>query len=142
MSEDMDKNIQKAIEIINKPETLQGLLNILGNTASKPSDSENPIDTKNENPYMAKDMGENTFFPKDIGENLELLQRVKDAVSVLNSNKDPRINLLKAITPFMNKKRKKAVNDCIQLLMVSQLLPAILSINNLNINNLNKSPGI
>lgn len=137
MSEDMDKNLQKAIEIISKPETLKGLLSVLGNAGSKQCDGENPTDAKNENAYTAKDTVENTLSARDIGENLELLQRVKDAVSVLNSKKDPRINLLKAITPFMNKKRKKAVNDCIQLLMVSQLLPAILSINNLN-----KSPGL
>ncbi|HHX18583.1 MAG TPA: hypothetical protein GX727_06955 [Clostridium sp.] len=128
MSEDMDKNIQKAIEMISKPETLKGLLSVLGNADNKQqSDNETSTDTKTENTPLAK----------DLGDNLELLQRVKEAVSVLDSRKDPRINLLTAITPFMNKKRKKAVNDCIQLLRVSQLLPTILSISNLN-----KSPGI
>jgi hypothetical protein len=114
--------------MISKPETLKGLLSVLGNADNKQqSDNETSTDTKTENTPLAK----------DLGDNLELLQRVKEAVSVLDSRKDPRINLLTAITPFMNKKRKKAVNDCIQLLRVSQLLPTILSISNLN-----KSPGI
>ena len=64
MSEDMDKNIQKAIEIINKPETLQGLLNILGNTASKPSDSENPTDTKMKTHIWQKIWGKIHFFQR------------------------------------------------------------------------------
>ncbi|NLI58365.1 MAG: hypothetical protein GX387_07580 [Clostridium sp.] len=137
MSEDMDKNIQKAIEIISNPETLNGLLSVLGNAGNKQqSNRETSTDAKNENIFpskdTSKDIGENTLLTNEIGENLELLQRVKEAVGVLNSKKDPRINLLKAITPFMNKKRKKAVNDCIQLLRVSQLLPTILNINNLN----------
>ena len=34
MSEDMDKNIQKAIEIISNPETLNGLLSVLGNAGN------------------------------------------------------------------------------------------------------------
>ncbi|MDQ2086847.1 hypothetical protein RBH29_10460 [Herbivorax sp. ANBcel31] len=129
MSEDMDKSIKQAIEMISKPETLKGLLSVLGNTDSKPStnQTQNQLSTDKKN--------ENTLLGTDMDENVELLRKVKEVVSTLDSRNDPRINLLSAITPFMNKKRQKAVNDCVQLLRVSQLLPVILKMNN------HKSPG-
>ena len=42
MSEDMDKNIQKAIEIISNPETLNGLLSVLGNAGNKQQSNRKP----------------------------------------------------------------------------------------------------
>lgn len=128
MTEDMDKNIQQAIEMLSKPEALKGLLSALGNTENKQSSTGTSTNTKTDT------KNQNTFLGNDMGENLELLRRVKEAVSVLDSRKDPRINLLTAITPFMNKKRQRAVSDCVQLLRASQLLPVMLNINSFNKN--------
>ncbi|TYQ16214.1 UNVERIFIED_CONTAM: hypothetical protein Cloal_2736 [Acetivibrio alkalicellulosi] len=124
MSDDLDKSIKQALDIISNPENLKGFLNILGNSSSSQT-----AENQTQSQPLADKTDEKSSF-EGMGENLDLLRKVQDVVSTLNTRKDPRINLLSAITPFMNKKRQRAVNDCVQLLRVSQVLPLILNFNN------------
>lgn len=118
MSDELDRSIKQAMEILSQPEKLKGMLELLGSSMGGQSSSQ-PQDeapsSKNESSAPAG----------DLANNMEFLSRAQDVMRALNSNNDPRVNLLTAVTPFLNRKRQRAVNDCIHFLRVSKLLPLL-----------------
>ncbi|MFZ5987253.1 MAG: hypothetical protein ACOYWZ_09050 [Bacillota bacterium] len=118
MSDELDRSIKQAMEILSQPEKLKGMLELLGSSMGGQSSSQ-PQDEAPSN------KNESSAPAGDLANNMEFLSRAQDVMRALNSNNDPRVNLLTAVTPFLNKKRQRAVNDCIHFLRVSKLLPLL-----------------
>lgn len=129
MNENIDNSIKQALEVLSKPDNLKNILDMLGNP-SQPSSSNESEYSKNFEPGQAPDnarLSENSNFNKEgMDINMDLMRKAQDVMRVLDSSKDPRINLLTAITPFMKKSRQQAVNDCVQFLRFSKVLPVLL----------------
>lgn len=116
MSDDINKKIGQIADMLSKdelPENLKGLIGLLANSMGK----EGPSSKAEETPPAKEDKGEKN----DMDENLEMMRKVKKVVDRLNTNNDPRVNLLTAVRPFLNSKRQKHVNNCIKLLTMSSL---------------------
>ncbi|MCX7842347.1 MAG: hypothetical protein N2489_04660 [Clostridia bacterium] len=120
MSDDFDRSLKQAMDILSKPEALKGMLDILGSSMG----SQTPSQPQNEAPANKSLSAAPALDPAN---NTEFLSRAQDVLRVLSSNSDPRVNLLTALTPFLNGKRQRAVSDCVQFLRVYQLLPILLN---------------
>jgi len=118
MSDDLNNKIQQIADILGKenmPDNVKGLLSLLasslgskdeapGKTVSEEASSEEPVKKRLE--------------PED---DTETFRKVKKVLDKFNTGNDPRMNLLHAIKPFMNNKRQKKLNNCIQLLQMTSL---------------------
>lgn len=117
MSDDLDKKIKQITDMLGQdtlPDNIKGLLNLLATASGK---EETPAKT-NEVPAVKNEKTERS----ELDENMEIMRRVKRVMDKLNSNNDPRVNLLTAIKPFLNTRRQKKVSDCIKLLQMSSLV--------------------
>ena len=120
MSDDLDKTIKQALDMLSKPENLKGILDLLGNSMGSQGSSQSQSDTSSKRNDASPPIG-------DLGNSVELLRKAQEVMGALNSRKDPRVNLLTAVTPFLNSRRQRAVSDCVQFLRISQVLPILLN---------------
>lgn len=121
MTDNSDNGLKKAMDILSKPENLKNILSLLGNTRNTPSGANSNKHTSNTNemPLITDTNNNNSEIDPD------LLYRVQKLMGSMNSNTDPRINLLYAINPFLSSKRQKALNNCIQTLRISKMASLI-----------------
>lgn len=117
MSDELDRSIKQAMEILSQPEKLKGMLELLGGSMG----NQGPSQPQGEAP---PNKNESSGSADALGNNMEFLSRAQDMMRVLNAS-DPRVNLLTAVTPFLSKNRQKRVNECVQFIRVSKLLPLL-----------------
>ncbi len=120
MNDNFDKNIKQAIDILSKPENLKNILSILGNQNNPSTDNDN-IQHNVQNDSSLNDSHNHDTKRSDSDGNIENITKMQRLISHLNSNDDPRIHLLNAITPFLSTKRQKIITNCIQALKISKL---------------------
>jgi hypothetical protein len=72
-------------------------------------------------PGMGPGMGADRPAPFSGTDINDITARLKKAINSLGNLNDPRINLLNAIRPFLNSRRQKKINNCIQLLQITSL---------------------
>lgn len=116
MSEDLNKKIKQITDILgqeNIPDNFKGLLSML----ASPPESEEPVSRPAEHIPVKEDKSQRS----EMEENLEMVRRVKKVMEHMNSNNDPKVNLLNAIRPFMSNSRQKKVNSCIKLIQMASL---------------------
>lgn len=117
MSDELDRSIKQAMEILSQPEKLKSMLDLLGGSMGNQGFAQSQAE---ESPNKS----ESSASAGDIGNNMEFLSRAQDVMRAFNAN-DPRVNLLTAVTPFLNKNRQKKVNECVQFIRISKLLPIL-----------------
>lgn len=113
MSDDLNNKIKQIADILgqeNIPDNVKGLLSALGNQVS--NNTEPDTSKSDENVQTRRN---------ETDESLDMVRKVKYVMDRLNSNTNPRINLLKAIRPFLNQSRQKKVHNCIKFLHLSSL---------------------
>lgn len=122
MSDDLNKKIKQITDILgqeNIPDNLKGLLSLLASSGGKEdSSTEREQPGKVEDPHTPK---EDKPRRSEMEESIEMVRRIKTIMDRVNTNSDPRINLLSAIKPFLNASRQKRISSCIKLLHVSSL---------------------
>ncbi len=117
MSDDLGKKVQQIAQMLgqeNAPDNLKELLALLAASlerkeedAGQAASSDSDIPEKSSN--------------TDTVINANIQDTARKALNKLNTESDPRVNLLHAIKPFMNSKRQKKIGSCIQLLQVASL---------------------
>lgn len=118
MSDDLDKKIQQIAEMLGQdkvPDNLKSLVSLFASSLNNKESS--TVKTSEEEPATEVKI-EQTASSED---NTEMVRKVKKLMSGLNTEVDPRINLLHAIKPFMNGKRQKKIGSAIQLLQMTSL---------------------
>ena len=116
MSEDLSKKIKQITDILgqeNMPDNIKGLLSLLTSTGNKEESSPKASElqtAKEEKPVRS-----------ELEESMEMISKVKKVMDRLNTNTDPRVNLLLAIKPFLNSKRQKKLSSCVNILRMSSL---------------------
>ncbi len=129
MSEDINKKIKQITDILgqeNLPDNLKNIINLFSasqeneNTErgnSKPASSEESA-AKNLSVLPPK---EEKGPSSDMEENLEMVRKIKRIVEGINSNNDPRVNLLNAMRPFLSNTRQNKIGNCIKMLQMISL---------------------
>lgn len=97
-------------ENINVPDNLSGILSLLANSASK--EQECVSEEKSLTDGTSKSCSD---------DNVELLSKVQSIMEGIRSINDPRVNLLTAISPFLNNTRQKKIGNCIKMFQMTQI---------------------
>lgn len=119
MSDEMGDKFKQIAEMLgqnsnaNIPDNVKGLLNMLSNNSTK--DESHQDDT----PQKSSTNGEST--KADTDEVIDMTRKMKKAMNMLNPPNDPKVNLLNAINPYLNKKRQKKLQTCMKLMKMGSL---------------------
>ena len=124
MSDDFSNKIKQLTEMLsqeNLPDNLKGIISLLGGQSGKedsPPKADERKDIKQERP-------ENS----ELSDNTEMFNKAMRVMNNMNLANDPRISLLSALKPFMNKRRQGNISNCINIIRMSKLA-SILDDNN------------
>jgi hypothetical protein len=129
MSDDLNKKIKQITDLLGQdtiPDNVKGLLSLLASSNGKDESSQQK---SVEAPQYKEDRSErserNDRYERsersEIDENMEMLRKVRRVMDRLNTNNDPRVNLLTAIKPFLNSNRQKKLGNCIKMIQMSSL---------------------
>ncbi len=121
MSDEMGDKLKQITDMLgqnsntNIPDNVKGLLNMLmSNNSTK---EESPSDDTEQ---RSSSSGEDA--PKaDTDEFSDMARKMKKAMKMLNPSSDPKINLLNAINPYLNKKRQRKLQTCMKLIKMGSL---------------------
>lgn len=122
MNEDFNQKFKQFTEMLGKegmPDNLSGLLSMLANSSPKEQSAQKAkedLPVSNEKPAREEKPENNEFQ-----DNVEMVRKMKTLMDSLQNINDPRINLLTAIRPFLNKSRQKKVSNCIRLFQMTHL---------------------
>jgi hypothetical protein len=135
MSDEMDGKFKQIADLIgqnsnaNIPDSIKGLLNML--STNNNTKEESPSEAVTQNPESKEDSpsGAITRSPKPNEESkasnsddaADIARKVKKAASMLNSANDPKVTLLNALKPFLNKNRQRKLQTCMKLMKIGSL---------------------
>lgn len=117
MSEDLNKKVQQIAQILGQndlPDNVKELVALIASSIGTKEDNANQ-------PGSHDAAGKETPPAEPAAINTDFLDTARNTLDRFNAANDPRINLLQAIRPFMNKKRQVKIGNCIQLLKVAGL---------------------
>jgi len=106
-------------ENVNVPDNLGSILSMLANSA--PKEQVSPKQEENPSTPEEKEIREESPVKNNLDENMEMMRKVTTIMNSMRNINDPRVNLLTAITPFLNNTRQKKVSNCIKLFQMTQL---------------------
>jgi len=120
MSDEMGDKFKQIADMLgqssntNVPDNVKGLLNMLMTNSSTKEESH-----QDDIPKKPSTNGES---PKaDTDEVIDMTRKIKKAMNMLNPPNDPKVNLLNAINPYLNKKRQKKLQTCMKLMKMGSL---------------------
>lgn len=119
MSDDMGDKIKQIADMLgqnsnpNIPDNVKGLLSMLmSNNNSKDEDSsEDPPKTR----------GSENSSNNEADDFADMARKMKKAMGMINTGNDPRVTLLNAIRPYLNKNRQRKLQTCIKLMRIGSL---------------------
>lgn len=119
MSDDMGDKIKQIADMLgqnsnpNIPDNVKGLLSMLmSNNNSKDEDSsEDPPKTR----------GSDNSSNNEADDFADMARKMKKAMGMINTGNDPRVTLLNAIRPYLNKNRQRKLQTCIKLMRIGSL---------------------
>ncbi len=119
MSDDMGDKIKQIADMLgqnsnpNIPGNVKGLLSMLmSNNNSKDEDSsEDPPKTR----------GSDNSSNNEADDFADMARKMKKAMGMINTGNDPRVTLLNAIRPYLNKNRQRKLQTCIKLMRIGSL---------------------
>ncbi|EGD47443.1 hypothetical protein Cpap_2026 [Ruminiclostridium papyrosolvens DSM 2782] len=121
MSDDMGDKIKQIAEMLGQdsnsgiPDNVKGLLNMfMSQNSSKDETSSDDTSSEKENPSEDSSRA-------DTDDLADMARKMKKAMNLLNTNNDPRVNLLNAIKPYLNDNRQKKLQNCMKIIKIGSL---------------------
>lgn len=120
MSDEMEDKFKQIAEMLgqnsnaNIPDNVKGLLNMF--MSSNDTKEESPSDDIPKNPRANEEPAKTAT-----DDSADMTRKVKKAMSMLNQPNDPKVNLLNAINPYLNKGRQKKLQTCMKLMKIGGL---------------------
>jgi hypothetical protein len=121
MSDDMGDKIKQIAEMLGQdsnsgiPDNVKGLLNMfMSSNNSKDETSSDDNSSEREKPSEGSSRA-------DTDDLADMARKMKKAMNMLNTNNDPRVNLLNAIKPYLNDNRQKKLQNCMKIIKIGSL---------------------
>ncbi|AEY64671.1 hypothetical protein [Clostridium sp. BNL1100] len=121
MSDDMGDKIKQIAEMLGQdsnsgiPDNVKGLLNMfMSSNNSKDETSSDDTSSEKEKPSEESSRA-------DTDDLADMARKMKKAMNMLNTNNDPRVNLLNAIKPYLNDNRQKKLQKCMKIIKIGSL---------------------
>lgn len=116
-------------ENVNVPDNLGSILSMLASstpkeqTPSKQEEQPPPTESKStKEDLLPNNTTTNTNNNNNnMDDNMEMMRKVKVVMDSMRNVNDPRVNLLTAISPFLNNTRQKKIGNCIKLFQMTQM---------------------
>lgn len=107
-------------ENVNVPDNLGNILSMLANSSSKEQTPQKP---EEQTPIQPQNrvINEDSKAKNNLEDNMEMMRKVKTIMDSMRSVNDPRVNLLTAISPFLNNSRQKKIGNCVKLFQMTQV---------------------
>ncbi len=124
MSDDMGDKIKQIADMLgqnsnpNIPDNVKGLLNMLMSNTGNGSKDE---DTQEDPPQKSRSNENSSSNSNEADDFADMARKMKKAMSKLNVANDPRVNLLNAIRPYLNKNRQRKLQTCLKLMRIGSL---------------------
>ncbi len=121
MSDDMGDKIKQIADMLGQdansgiPDNVKGLLNMfMSSNNSKDETSSDDNSSEKEKPSEDSSRA-------DTDDLADMARKMKKAMNMLNTNNDPRVNLLNAIKPYLNDNRQKKLQKCMKIIKIGGL---------------------
>ncbi len=121
MSDEMGDKIKQIAEMLGQdsnsgiPDNVKGLLNMfMSSNNSKDETSSDDNSSEKEKPSEDSSRA-------DTDDLADMARKMKKAMNMLNTNNDPRVNLLNAIKPYLNDNRQKKLQKCMKIIKIGSL---------------------
>lgn len=120
MSDEMGDKFKQIADMLgqnsnaNIPDNVKGLLNML--MTNNNTKDESPTD---DSPQKQNTTGDSPRVETD--EINDAARKMKKAMNMLSAPNDPKVNLLNAINPYLNKHRQKKLQTCMKLIKMGSL---------------------
>lgn len=99
----MDDNMMDKLKgILNDPDTMQSLSEMMGSLGGSQQKKQAESETK-------------------AAQQMQMMMRVKDIMDRVNDTDDPRINLLTALRPYMRSKRASHMDRAIRMIQMTKI---------------------
>ena len=99
----MDDNMMDKLKgILNDPETMQSLSDMMGSLGGGQQKKQAETETK-------------------AAQQMQMMMRVKDIMDRVNDTDDPRINLLTALRPYMRSNRASHMDRAIRMIQMTKI---------------------
>jgi hypothetical protein len=118
MSDDLGKKIKQITDLLGQDTVADGvksLLSMLGNSSAR---EETPQSAKPAEPLPAATEADSR---SEADSTIDMVRKVKKVMDNINCGNDPRVNLLNALRPYLNKNRQKRLNSCMKILSITSL---------------------
>jgi hypothetical protein len=134
MSDDLNKKMEQFSELLNNEkmaENFKMLVSMLGNSQNNNSNGAAvESNTENQQPKPSVPLREmapmNTSNPKiQMDDTMDTIIKIKKIVDKVNNADDPRVNLLLALKPYLNGKRKSHLDTAIKVVNLTKLSSVI-----------------
>ncbi|ACL74742.1 hypothetical protein [Ruminiclostridium cellulolyticum] len=121
MSDDMGDKIKQIAEMLGQdsnsgiPDNVKGLLNMFmsaNNSKDETSSDDNSSEKSNPPEETSR---------ADTDDLADMARKMKKAMNMLNTAKDPRVNLLNAVKPYLNDNRQKKLQKCMKIIKIGSL---------------------
>ena len=103
---DMIKNISKMVNEGNIPDDIKNIINNLKSDSSSENSSTGSSNSSSSAPNI----------------DFETILKMKSIFEKMNSNEDPRANLLRSLKPYLKDSRKSKVDQYIQLFNMTKVM--------------------
>ncbi len=128
MSDDMGDKIKQIADMLgqnsnpNIPDNVKGLLNMLmSNTGNNSKDEDTQEDPDPPQKSRSNENSNSSSNSNEADDFADMARKMKKAMSKLNVANDPRVNLLNAIRPYLNKSRQRKLQTCLKLMRIGSL---------------------
>lgn len=128
MSDDMGDKIKQIAEMLGQgsntglPDNVKGLFNMLMSGSNSKEDEDEAEDADEKGTASKARTNENSKTKNTESEDMaDMARKMKKAMNMLNTGSDPRVNLLNAIRPYLNKNRKRKLETCIKIMQLGSL---------------------
>ncbi|WHH57103.1 hypothetical protein [Petroclostridium sp. X23] len=134
MSDDLNKKMEQFSELLSNEkmaENFKMLVSMLGNSQNNNSNGAAvESNTENQQPKPSVPLREmapmNTSNPKiQMDDTMDTIIKIKKIVDKVNNADDPRVNLLLALKPYLNGKRKSHLDTAIKVVNLTKLSSVI-----------------
>lgn len=131
MSDDLNKAIKQISNILEKDELPDNVKQLIGAFTNSTNDKKSATE-KNSEPDKNVQTEERQNNDDELDNNIAMLSKIGTLMSRMKNYKDPRVNLLTSIKPFLNKRRKTKLNSCINFLRLYPIIQNLLEDNDNN----------
>lgn len=132
MADEINDKMEQFKELLNNEnmaENIKMLMNMLSSNNQKPNvENQKTPQHDEKSPTAAKEMpavsNKNSNISMDM-EKMETMMKIKKVYDRINDTNDPGVNLLMALKPFLNEKRKAKLDNAVKLVGFSKI-PSII----------------